>query len=285
MLIACNHPNSFLDAIILATLFKKPVYSLARGDVFKKPFYAKFMLSMNMLPVYRASEGVENLENNYTTFEKCKDIFKQGGIVLIFSEGRCINEWHLRKLMKGTARLAMSSWQDGIPLQVLPTGINYSSFKRFGKNVQLNFGECITKAVTDPNQGEGRNIIAFNRELSDQLGQLVVELDPADKEGIQQQFSVSVPLWKKVLLLLPALIGAVIHFPLYYPVKKFVWSKTAHNDHFDSVMVAIFFILYPLAVLLATIACLLITKQTVSLLALFALPFTAWTCIQLKPQF
>ena len=35
LLIAANHPNSFLDAIILDTLFKNTVYSLTRGDAFK----------------------------------------------------------------------------------------------------------------------------------------------------------------------------------------------------------------------------------------------------------
>ncbi len=34
LLIAANHPNSFLDAIIIASLFRSPVYSLARGDAF-----------------------------------------------------------------------------------------------------------------------------------------------------------------------------------------------------------------------------------------------------------
>ena len=96
LLIAANHPNSFLDAIILATLFKQPIYSLARGDVFANKFYNKLLLSLNMLPVYRISEGAENLEHNYTTFSSCIDIFKKNGIVLIFSEGRCVNEWHLR---------------------------------------------------------------------------------------------------------------------------------------------------------------------------------------------
>jgi 1-acyl-sn-glycerol-3-phosphate acyltransferase len=97
LLIASNHPNSFLDAIIVATLFKKPVYSLARGDSFKNKFYASLLRSLNMFPVYRISEGAENLEQNYETFEKCKDIFKEEGIVLIFSEGRCVNEWKLRR--------------------------------------------------------------------------------------------------------------------------------------------------------------------------------------------
>ena len=98
-----------------------------------------------MFPVYRVSEGVENLNSNYETFENCKKIFREKGIVLIFSEGKCINEWHLRPLKKGTARLAINSWEENIPLEVLPVGINYSSFRRFGKNVIINFGNIITQ--------------------------------------------------------------------------------------------------------------------------------------------
>jgi 1-acyl-sn-glycerol-3-phosphate acyltransferase len=109
LLIAANHPNSFLDAIILASLFKKPIYSLARGDAFVNKTIATILHSLKMLPVYRISEGVENLESNYQTFEACISIFKKNGIVLIFSEGKCINEWHLRALKKGTARLANSA--------------------------------------------------------------------------------------------------------------------------------------------------------------------------------
>jgi 1-acyl-sn-glycerol-3-phosphate acyltransferase len=37
-LLASNHPNSFLDAIILDVLFKKSIWSLTRGDVFKHKF-------------------------------------------------------------------------------------------------------------------------------------------------------------------------------------------------------------------------------------------------------
>ena len=54
-----------------------------------------------------------------------------------------INEWHLRPLKKGTARLAIASWQQNIPLRILPIGINYSSFYLFGKNVQINLGNPI----------------------------------------------------------------------------------------------------------------------------------------------
>ena len=145
LLIASNHPNSFLDAVIIATVFNKPVYSLARGDVFTNKFYSKILQSLNILPVYRISEGAENLEHNYSTFDDCKKLFKNNGIVLIFSEGSCSNEWHLRPLKKGTARLAFSCWQDNIPLNILPVGINYNSFRSFGKIVKLNFGNIISE--------------------------------------------------------------------------------------------------------------------------------------------
>src|SRR5690349_626968 len=149
LLLACNHPNSFLDATILADLFEEPVYSLARGDVFKKPFYRRILKALKMFPVYRTSEGVQNLGTNYETFDECKGVFRKNGIVLIFSEAKCINEWHLRPLRKGTARLSFASWEQNIPLHVLPVGINYSSFRRFSKNVFINFGEPILKTDFD----------------------------------------------------------------------------------------------------------------------------------------
>ena len=61
LLLAVNHPNSFLDAIMLCTLFDKPVYSLARGDAFNGKLISKILFSLKLLPVYRVSEGVENL--------------------------------------------------------------------------------------------------------------------------------------------------------------------------------------------------------------------------------
>ena len=46
LMLAVNHPNSFLDAIILCTLFDRPVYSLARGDAFKNKLYAKILFKL-----------------------------------------------------------------------------------------------------------------------------------------------------------------------------------------------------------------------------------------------
>jgi 1-acyl-sn-glycerol-3-phosphate acyltransferase len=284
ILLAVNHPNSFLDAIIFCTLFDRPVYSLARGDAFKGKFITKILLALKLLPVYRVSEGVENLEENYKTFDQCKEIFKQNGIVLIFSEGRCINEWHLRSLKKGTARLAISSWEEGIPLKVLPAGINYSSFSKFGKNIKLFFGDFITANDINAGNGHGRNIQSFNANLVQQLQPFVFEIEAADKKMLHEKLYVPQPALKKILLFIPSVLGWLLHAPLYYPIKNIVKKLSFHTDHYDSVVVAILLLAYPLYLIVITLLVFAFTHQPLSFLLLLIVPFTAWAQLQLKKQ-
>lgn len=197
LLLACNHPNSFLDGIILTTLFKENVYSLARGDAFRTPWHAKVLRWLHLLPVYRTSEGTENLEYNYVTFEACHALFRQNGIAIIFSEGRCINEWHLRPLKKGTARLATSAWEKGIQLTVVPVGLNYSAFRGFGKNVFLFFGNPLNRQEVMLHQTDGKMFLTFNELLKEELANLVYEIAPGNKMAAKRILSVPVPFWKK----------------------------------------------------------------------------------------
>ena len=285
MLIACNHPNSFLDAIILCSLFKRPIHSLARGDVFKSKFNNVLLRSLNMLPVYRASEGVENMDHNYTSFNDCKEIFKKNGIVLIFSEGRCINEWHLRTLMKGTARLATSSWQDGIDVKILPCGLNYQSFTSFGKNLQINFGDIIEQKNVELNGGFGKAIVFFNEHLQMALRPLVYEIDNNNAAALKQKIGVKISTLKKILLCLPAVIGYLFHWPLYFLLQKYAWKRASQNDHYDSILVGLLFVLYPLYLLLITALLLIVTKCWWSFLVLFVASFCAYSFVQLKRQF
>jgi 1-acyl-sn-glycerol-3-phosphate acyltransferase len=207
LLLASNHPNSFLDAVILLTLFDRPIHSLARGDVFAKPFYIRLLTAVKILPVFRTSEGPGNLNINYQTFEICKRIFRKSGTVLIFSEGQCVNEWHLRPLKKGTARLAFSSWEENIDLAILPVAINYSSFRRFGKNIFINFGEPITKNDFNAAEPDGKRNRAFTKKLEEELRPLVFEIGKKDIEKQKRLLEKKPSAFEKFILFLPALIG------------------------------------------------------------------------------
>lgn len=239
---------------------------------------------MKILPVYRTSEGVENLSENYKTFNKCIELFKQDQIVTIFSEGKCINEWHLRPLKKGTARLALQAWDEKIPLKVLPVGINYNSFRLFGKNVFINFGQVIEKENVDLNTADGLRHLVFNTRLKNELEQLVFEIDSNDNQQKKKLLFVKISGLKKILLFFPSIIGYIIHLPLYIPVKRFALKKTAGTDHYDSVITAILFLAYPLFLPLLAAVLWMITGCWCVLLLLIAFPFTAWSYVQLKKQ-
>jgi 1-acyl-sn-glycerol-3-phosphate acyltransferase len=284
LLLACNHPNSFLDAIIIDIIFEQPVYSLTRGDVFINPFVTRILSALKMLPVYRVSEGVENLSTNYATFKSCKDIFKRNGVVQIFSEGLCINEWHLRPLKKGTARLALSTWEDGIDLKVLPIGINYSSFKRSGKNIFINAGRFIMKNDIESKYADGKKHKLFNDILQEQLSQLVFEIKKDDRQKQELLMEKRSSFLKRVILFLPAVAGWLLHFLFYLPLKMMAEKKAGHNDHYDSVLMVLLLFTYPFYILFITLLVFKFSNHWASVLLFLLFPLTAWAYVQLKPQ-
>ena len=284
LLLAVNHPNSFLDAIILDILFKEPVWSLARGDAFKSPFISKILFSLKMLPVYRVSEGVENLEENYKTFSDCKRIFLQDGVVLIFSEGKCINEWHLRPLKKGTARLAFSCWEDKIPLTIQPIGINYNSFHRTGKNIFIYCGEPITRKDFPAGISDGKSNILFNDKLRASLEQLVYEIPATDIEKKKEKLTVQIPVLLKMLLFIPAIPGWIINAPFYYSMKAITYARTKGIDHYDSIMLALLSIFYPVYLLVISLTAYLISGNAWVFALWMVAPLTGKACIYLNRQ-
>src|SRR3954471_3290092 len=116
VIFACNHPNSFLDAMIIGAFLERETYYLARSDVFNTPLKLWILSQFKLMPIYRLSEGKEDLGKNKDTFDKCHEVFRKGGAVLMFSEGICVQEMRLRPLKKGTARIAVEYSQDGAPL-------------------------------------------------------------------------------------------------------------------------------------------------------------------------
>lgn len=238
-----------------------------------------------MLPVYRTSEGVENLDHNYTTFDACKEIFRKKGVVLIFSEGRCTNEWHLRPLKKGTGRLAISSWDDDIDLTILPCGFNYNSFRSFGKNVVLNFGTEFSKDILEGTEGYGNRINSFNDHLQSALHEIVIELDTDDSTSIRKRFTIPITKAEKVLLALPSLVGFLVNAPLFLLVKSIAYARAGNSDHYDSIMAGLLFIGYIFYLILFSVSVALITTGYWWILVWIILPLCAWSFVRLKKQF
>lgn len=174
LLLASNHPNAFLDGILLAVLFPRALHILARGDAFGRPWISRLLHSLGVLPIYRLSEGKQWLPQNQQSFDACIRLFEAHGSVLVFAEGSSEHCHTLRPLKKGTARLAWQSWHSDSAeaarrMKVIPLGLRYESFGKSGSRVAIGSASWLGSRCMDGGDTEGACIRLFNRHLEQSL--------------------------------------------------------------------------------------------------------------------
>lgn len=269
VLITANHPNSFLDAIIIGSLFDRPVHFLARGDAFQKPWHNRLLGLLNMIPVYRLSEGKEKLSLNDSSFRRSKEVLAANGIVLIFIEGICVHKHELQPFKKGAGRIALES-KTNKRLQILPLGIAYDSFERFGKQVNIHIGDPLLPETIFPFEEDAKNIRNFNEVLHEEINQLIdVPIGKKEKNAGSELF------------FLPAIIGEALHILFYRAIRNFVKRKTAKTVFFDSVLFGCLLILYPIYVLLICLIVGFLHVHPAIIIAVFLLfPLSAFSAVQ-----
>jgi 1-acyl-sn-glycerol-3-phosphate acyltransferase len=272
-IIASNHPNSFFDAIVIAVKYPQPIYFLARGDAFKKPLVAKFLTALQLVPIYRLSEGKSNLIKNKDTFQKCISLLKQNQTILIFSEGICINEWQLRTLKKGTARLALMAVNENISnLRIQPTNLNYSSFDKNPKEILLNFNSEFEVSQSLKNR-ESAFYSNFNRQLKQGLlDKLIIQTDKKQLDLFPKKKS----LLFKIVLALPAFFGYLLNYGIYSIFKKIAYKKTKNTVFYDSVLFGLLLIFYPVIVTIISILIGVLFNFKIATLLFIVFPFTGW---------
>lgn len=148
VLILANHTNGFLDALVVGAVAKRKPYFFTRGDAFKKKWAGRFLRSIGLLPVYRLSEGKDNLQNNDSTNEEALNILGRGGIVVIYAEGKSDVAKVLKPLKKGPFRLAVHAADvlETAPV-IVPLGINYVHPVKPFTTLYLQAGKAIDLAA------------------------------------------------------------------------------------------------------------------------------------------
>ena len=225
LLIIANHPNSFLDAIIIGSRYNRRIHFLARGDVFTKTHHRFLLRLLNMIPVYRLREGKEFLHLNEYAFVESARLLKNNEAVLIFIEGTCLNSNALQPFKKGTTRILQACNAENLFPQIHLAGIAYNNFKGIGKRVNL----CIepftqTTAILTP-----KDRVDFNNTIFEKLSALILP-------------TAHTPTIKKNALY-------YLNLPFYNLVYRFVEKKTKGTVFFDSVLFSVLFFLYPIYLL------------------------------------
>ena len=168
VLFSPNHQNAIVDPLMVGTTCNHDLHSLTRADVFDGPLRPLLSL-MHTLPVYRIRDGYQQLSRNTATFDHCRALLGQKESLLMFSEGLHHEEYFLRRLSKGSSRLAMEAQKEhpNIPIYLQPVGLNYGHPRHPFTDVVVVYGEAFSlqSYLPDYDQAPAKTINAVRDRL------------------------------------------------------------------------------------------------------------------------
>jgi 1-acyl-sn-glycerol-3-phosphate acyltransferase len=124
---APNHHNALVDAMLVVAAFDRPIRVLAKSTLFPHPLIGPFLWLMGAVPVYRRADvGSGDPNRNAEMFDAVVKALREGGVVLIFPEGRSQPQPTLLPLRTGAARILLDA-ERGAPrplgVGLLPVGL------------------------------------------------------------------------------------------------------------------------------------------------------------------
>ena len=146
VIIAPNHCNTLMDALVILQAFKDESVFGARADMFKSSFLAKAMFFFRILPMVRQRDGLRNVLKNYESIDTITETLEHGVRFCMYPEGRHRPAHSLLPLGKGVFRAALAAnarFGNERPVYIVPTGLEYGDYFRYRSTCLVNFGEAI----------------------------------------------------------------------------------------------------------------------------------------------
>jgi glycerol-3-phosphate dehydrogenase (NAD(P)+) len=113
VLLAANH-RSFLDPFVIGALARRPVYYMAKRELFERRPQAWLLNGLGAFPVDR-SAGDEH------AMATARAILERGDCVVIFPEGTRVRPGPLGRPHRGVGRLALQTGARVVPVAVIGT--------------------------------------------------------------------------------------------------------------------------------------------------------------------
>ena len=135
VIIAANH-RSFLDPFVIGTMARRPMYYVAKKELFRRRWLGWMLNALGAFPVDRGAGDADSIET-------AKAILARGGIVLMFPDGTRTRPGSLGKPKRGVGRLALETGAPVVPVAVIGTEAVRRGWRIRPHKVRIRAGRAV----------------------------------------------------------------------------------------------------------------------------------------------
>lgn len=141
IIFASNH-RSFLDPFIIGAMTRRPLFYVAKMELFEKPLQGWFLNSLGAIPVIRDQSDQELL----TTV---RAILDRGDSIVIFPEGTRIRPGSLGRPRRGVGRFALETGVPIVPVALIGTEDIRKKWRIRPHKVSIRAGDPLVFPLTE----------------------------------------------------------------------------------------------------------------------------------------
>lgn len=147
VILVSNHTGALMDPLVMLRAEGRKVVFMARGDIFKKPFVARILSFLRILPIYRVRDGLDAVrDKNTDSMEQAVQTLEHRVPLCLYPEGTHRAKHSLLRLNKGIFHMAIEAdrrvagkW----PVYIVPVGIEYADYYRYHTDLEMEVGTPI----------------------------------------------------------------------------------------------------------------------------------------------
>src|SRR4051812_8131436 len=136
VILASNH-RSFLDPFVVGICLNRPIYFVAKKELFDKRLTGWFLNCLGAFPIRRGESDEESVET-------AKQILTRGDALVIFPEGTRIREGSLGRAKRGVGRLVLETGAPVVPVAVHGTERARRGWRLRPVKVKVRLGRALT---------------------------------------------------------------------------------------------------------------------------------------------